>query len=138
MFARCGNYNEHYYSIRYESRALGRNLDGRAGSTFRAGSDFLRQFFDFLCFSQHGHRAHLHGIGLFHFGLQFARQVVKLLDTFLNLFLIRLEDQLGIDFGRARVFILLLLGVLLALGANLCDGEQSEDPGRQSYRNSGS
>jgi len=51
--ATSGNFREHQYSIRYDSRALGRILEREAASAFRAGLDFSSQFFDFFGLSQH-------------------------------------------------------------------------------------
>ena len=64
-------------------------------------------------------RRHQDRIRFFHFGLQFARQIVKLLDIFLNFLLIRRQDQLGIELGHMRIIFLFLLlfGILRALGA---------------------
>src|SRR6266850_3075735 len=135
--AKRGNVIEHYYSIRYESRALAGILGRLGGSSFRAVPDFLCQFFKFIGLAQHGDKEYLYGISFFHFGFQFARQIVKLLNTFLDFLLIRFQDQFRIEFWRIRVVFFGLLGVLRALAADLRTGQKGEDHRRRACRDDG-
>src|SRR5690349_11958146 len=123
--AKRGNVTERLYSIRYvysigmNGGASGHSKEWQAGSSFRAISDFLGEFFNFLGPAQHGDGKNQNGIGFFHLGFQFAGQVVKLLDVFLDFLLVSLKDEFRIELRRSRLLLFWLRGILRVLAASL-------------------